>query len=62
MFEAPRSDMCQSLFGLKISEGAAEPFAECAEIIAETMHNSCKRRDLGPRQGKDALAVDLCRG
>jgi hypothetical protein len=39
---------------------AAKPFAECAEAIHETdaqQSRDRQRRDLGPREGKDVLAM-----
>jgi transposase len=67
------AEMLDGLFGLKMSEGAianmlaraAEPFAECAEEIHETVRNSpviASDENLGPCQGQVALAVDVRRG
>jgi hypothetical protein len=64
--------MLDGLFGLKISKGAIanmlsralEPFAKCAEEIAETVRNSpviASDETSPPRQGSGALAVDIRR-
>ena len=70
------AEMLDGLFGLKISEGAianmlarvAEPFAECAEAIHDTVRNSpviasdeTSARVKGPRQRKDVLAMGIRR-
>jgi transposase len=51
------TEMLDGLFGLNISEGAianmlarrAEPFAECADMIAETVRNSPVTQATRPR-------------
>jgi transposase len=64
------TELCEGLFGLTISQGAisnmlarmGKPFGAAAEQIAATVRGQRgdrQRRDQRPREGQDALAMDV---